>query len=44
MGTSISFEKLGVSPLSRLLLILLENAKHHTVVKLMEANNKGSKQ
>jgi hypothetical protein len=49
MGTSISFEKLGVSPLSRLLpltyqKVVMENAKHHTVVKLMGANNKGSTQ
>jgi hypothetical protein len=45
----ISFEKLGVSPLSRLLLltynkVVIENAKHHTVVKLLGANNKSSQQ
>jgi hypothetical protein len=40
---------LGVSPLSRLLLltynkVVIENAKHHTVVKLLGANNKSSQQ
>jgi len=35
---------LGVSPLSRFITNLIENAKHHTVVKLLGANNKSSQQ